>query len=384
MRGLRAWELVAGSLALVICVLGGYGRPTLKPIKLTLSAPNLGSGKELRVLLRHSSGATREVIVSSAVTTTLPTTGTYEITCSTPTGECFRTFVASFVGTENALAIPVNDTLVRLQIQGPLGEPPAVAYRIDYEGPLDQPDYQAGSRVIALASGKPFEILGWREGRYRVMVHQLVRSAQTGEVVAAGIVGTAELEKGAADTDVAVVTRRRGATLNVSTESGKGISTAQVYGELGRALPRLMGGGFSMRKTAPSDRVIVTASGYLPVCRTVGDGDGDVVVTLRTYFATAKLRLKNGQGIRGAVLGLPGSDCPVPLSALSVEADALGGENEYVMTLFGLPEAPLFFVVSDGRKVHRVEFRPGDDVTIEMDPSADSCGRQVIAPYIEL
>jgi hypothetical protein len=133
---------------------------------------------------------------------------------------------------------------------------------------------------------------------------------------------------------------------------------------------------FSLDRVSPGTPALVTAPGYVPVCRFVKESDysgGKVVLRQATGIVRLRLSGSSGQPV-GAISGLPGSECPVPLSAFKVAGrrDSSG----QLVEISPVPAGRFTVVTASG---HSVAVQVPGTEAVPFESGQARCAPQVLA-----
>lgn len=250
----------------------------------------------------------------------------------------------------NQVTVTVPDTRLDLEVLRVDGKPAAEPVQLHILRDEMQVIREVYAGILLPSDGHRVSLVGLDPGRYRVTA-----DAVSG-LVAAGT-ARADLREGV-PAAARLVMRDLAGTIELRDASGRLVRGGQVlHGPT--ALAGTGPGVFSLHRVPVGSVLQIDAPGYLPSCRIRTDLS-DMVVTLARGASPVAIRMFGtaGSAMLGYVVGLPGSDCGVPLAALapkpSRQGDALVGETVALPAgryEYRFPEGPGSqpFVVPGGR-----------------------------------
>jgi hypothetical protein len=167
------------------------------------------------------------------------------------------------------------------------------------------------------------------------------------------------LSAGAPEAEVVLVLGRHQGRLALIDPQGRPIAGARV--QAGRApLAETSPGVFVLDAVAVGERLTVNAPGHTPLCRVLQSGDlPELRLTPPPLGGTLTLRFAGDVPWQeAAILGLPGSDCPVALHEVEAQVTL---EPQGATLVLQLPRGT--FAVAVGSRAEQVAV-PGPEVTI--------------------
>jgi hypothetical protein len=143
---------------------------------------------------------------------------------------------------------------------------------------------------------------------------------------------------------------------------------------LNRSLPRSSDGSFDASGVPRGQELIIITPGRLPVCvLALASGVQSVVAPLRgKNMALVNLRDAPSRPL-GDLVGLPGSQCPIPLSALSFDWSPRTERGDLKMAITGLPAGTYGYRSDEQSPLVTVE-APGKAVTYRVPAFCKVCG----------
>jgi len=265
----------------------------------------------------------------------------------------------------NDVVLDLPATEVRVTVV-PADGPSPEFVQIVLHGPADETgDSRAG--FVTRADGLKGRFVGVGFGEYRM-------SAFTTDGVPASSMEAAVFAVSSTEPviDVTLHLVRRQLTVQVVGEDGKAIDYAEITA-LHRRLERTAGGAFDATWMPAGEGMVVRAAGMLSVCGYAGREGSQSFRLEPLKEARARIKLLDARGmIGGRLIGVRGSDCPVPVVSLDVDWDALD-DGSVEMTIRGLPAGEYEYQAGERAPLERVR-APGEVLTYRVPPSCRMCG----------
>ena len=242
----------------------------------------------------------------------------------------------------NRVTVRVPNTSVRVALKWPDGhaaEPVVQLHVYAVDGPLIAERYAA----ILLSNGQtgPTNLRGLPPGRYLV-------AADTPSGFVTESAKTATLEIGRA-VDVSIVMREVHGLLEVLDAHNAPLRGARAT-SAAMALKAVGAGRLELSRVSVGTPLIISAPGHTPQCRIVNANDlSSMRVQMQPGAETVTLILTNAaHGAAGSLLGLPGSQCAVPLAAFKPNSHVDGSST--TVRLEKLPRGTYTYLSLDGRR----------------------------------
>jgi hypothetical protein len=265
----------------------------------------------------------------------------------------------------NDVVLDLPATEVRVTVVPPDGPSPELV-QIVLHGPADEAgDSRAG--FVTGTDGLKGRFVGVGFGEYRV-------SAFTTDGVPASSMAPAVFAVSSTQPslDVTLHLVRRTLTVQVLGEDGKAIDYAEIMA-LHRRLERTDGSAFDASWMPAREEMVVRAAGMLSACRYAGREASQSIRLEPLQDARARIKLLDARGmIGGTLIGLPGSDCPVPVVHMDVDWAALD-DGSVEMTIRGLPAGEYGYRAGERAPVERVR-APGELLAYRVPASCRMCG----------
>jgi hypothetical protein len=159
----------------------------------------------------------------------------------------------------------------------------------------------------------------------------------------------------------------------VTDSDGRPVDGATVS-SFGQKAPQLGPGEFDASFVPFGQMTMVKAPGLLPVCTHAADGGSQHVVLPKKSEGVAQLRLRGGpRKPVGFLVGLPGTDCAVPLALLDLKWQAPSTGTYVTVSIEGLPEGAYEYRPQEAIPGRRVAV-PGPVVEYEIPAYCRFCG----------
>lgn len=194
-----------------------------------------------------------------------------------------------------------------LQIPGGVISVTVVGAPTPQPGPAQVALRGQGVSRTAIAPDLTTEFIGLEAGRYELSASIPPDFISDGP----SIVSLKENESAKIDLRIREGSRR---ILQVTDEMGAPVGGARV--QVGYTVVREIQAGY-FELPSEGDTLLVTAAGWLPICRTLTSSDTNLRLTLlRGTWAVALLAPMEASPSQIFLMGLPGSTCPISLSLL--------------------------------------------------------------------
>ena len=232
---------------------------------------------------------------------------------------------ATFTKEYNAyeLDLPPTDLTIALELDR--GEYLTEAIQLVIIGPAAPTDFERAGVVRPQES--PLRLRGIGFGDY------LITASTKGGLVS-GHAGRVKLSPDAPIGSVRLQMQRRPLQLRVQGPDGKALLSASVAAT--RQQIQGSDGTFDVSATPPGEQIHVSANGFVPVCKVAGYSDESVQMQkLSENVATFVLTPAPAVPM-GAISGVPGSTCDVPVSSLPSAQSLVNGD--LVLLIKGLPD----------------------------------------------
>lgn len=154
--------------------------------------------------------------------------------------------------------------------------------------------------------------------------------------------GQVMLSEGAPDASVALRLALRQGELRLVWDDGSPVQAARVQSNM-RVLDEEAPGQYALRSAAPGSELLISAPGAVPVCHVLAPAEIDsatIVMTRGQHAAELRFTPRIPFPI-GVFDGLPGSNCPVPITLMSLQAEET--TESTIVRVLGLPAGRFSF-----------------------------------------